>query len=143
MSSPQATQLVPIERIEKLIHLARGEKVLLDTDLAQLYGVSTGALNRAVKRNLKRFPTDFMFELTDQEAEILKCQSGISSSGHGGRRRSRHQSTLNYSRVERPMDRMVRGIAGQHNGVLKNSDQIQIHLVRGLKKTNEPSHTKA
>lgn len=88
MSSPHATQLIPIERIEKLIHLVRGEKVLLDADLAKLYGVTTGALNRAVKRNANRFPADFMFELTPDEAQILKCQIGISSSGHGGRRRS-------------------------------------------------------
>src|SRR2546428_709534 len=89
MKDPHATQLVPVERIERLIHLARGEKVLLDADLARLYRVSTGALNRAVKRNANRFPADFMFELTAHEAEILKCQSGISSYGHGGRRRSR------------------------------------------------------
>ena len=89
MNSPRVTQLIPVERIERLIFLARGEKVLLDADLAVLYGVSTGALNRAVKRNANRFPDDFMFELTAEEAEILKCQSGISSSAHGGRRRSR------------------------------------------------------
>jgi hypothetical protein len=88
MNSPRVTQLIPIERVEKLIHLARGEKVLLDADLARLYGVTTGALNRAVKRNNSRFPADFMFELTAGEAQILKCQVGISSSGHGGRRRS-------------------------------------------------------
>src|SRR6476620_5008077 len=79
MNNPRATQLVPIERVERLIHLARGEKVLLDADLAKLYGVTTGALNRAVKRNANRFPADFMFELTTEEADILKCQSGISS----------------------------------------------------------------
>ena len=88
MSSPQTTQLIPAERVEKLIHLARGERVLLDSDLASLYGVTTGALNRAVKRNASRFPSDFMFQLTPEDAEILKCQIGISSSEHGGRRRS-------------------------------------------------------
>ena len=61
---------------------------MLDIDLAALYQVPTGALNRAVKRNASRFPNDFMFQLTPEEAEILKCQIGISSSGHGGRRRS-------------------------------------------------------
>ena len=88
MNNPQVTQLVPVEHIERLIHLVRGEKVLLDADLAVLYGVATGALNRAVKRNASRFPLDFMFQLTAEEAQILKCQIGISSSGHGGRRRS-------------------------------------------------------
>jgi hypothetical protein len=80
--------LVPMERIERAIIVVRGEKVLLDTDLAALYGVETGALNRAVKRNASRFPADFMFQLTPEEVEILKCQIGISSSDHGGRRRS-------------------------------------------------------
>jgi hypothetical protein len=82
------TQLVPLERVERLIHLVRGEKVLLDADLAMLYGVTTGALNRAVSRNANRFPPDFMFQLSAGEAGILKCQFGISRSGHGGRRRS-------------------------------------------------------
>ncbi len=57
-----------------------GEKVLLDADLARFYGITTGALNRAVKRNPGRFPADFMFELTADEAQILKCQIGISRS---------------------------------------------------------------
>jgi hypothetical protein len=88
MSDAQVTQLVPVEHIERMVHLARGEKVLLDADLAVLYGVTTGALNRAVKRNPGRFPPDFMFQLTEAEASILKCQIGISSLRHGGRRRS-------------------------------------------------------
>lgn len=76
------------QRIAERIVTLRGEKVLLDSDLAALYGVTTGALNRAVKRNRERFPDDFMFRLTSEEANNLKCQSGISSSVHGGRRRS-------------------------------------------------------
>ncbi len=78
MNSPRVTQLVPIERVERLIRLARGEKVLLDADLAALYCVETKALNRAVKRNLSRFPQDFMFQLTANEAEALRCQTGTS-----------------------------------------------------------------
>ena len=88
MNDLRMTQLVPVERVERLIRLVRGEKVLLDADLAVLYGVATGALNRAVKRNASRFPLDFMFQLTADDAQSLKCQIGISSSGHGGRRRS-------------------------------------------------------
>jgi len=68
-----------------LVYFVRGEKVFLDADLAMLYGVETSALNRAVKRNPDRFPTDFMFQLSVQEWENLRCQIGISSS-HGGRR---------------------------------------------------------
>jgi len=67
------------------IHSIRGEKVILDADLASAYGVETGALNRAVKRNIRRFPTDFIFQLTPEEEMTLRCQSGISK-GKGGRR---------------------------------------------------------
>ena len=68
------------ENLAQLVFLFRGEKVLLDADLAVLYGVETGALNRAVKRNLDRFPDDFMFQLSNEDWESLKCQIGISSS---------------------------------------------------------------
>jgi phage regulator Rha-like protein len=64
--------VVPVERIERAIFSIRGEKVMLDSDLAELYGVLTGALNQAVKRNLGRFPPDFMFRLTEAEkAEVV------------------------------------------------------------------------
>jgi hypothetical protein len=77
--------VVPIH-VETKILLLRGERVLLDADLAALYGVDTGSLVRAVKRNRARFPSDFMFQLTAEEFAILRSQSGISSSSHGGRR---------------------------------------------------------
>jgi len=80
------TTLIPIERIEKAIYLIRGEKVMLDRDQALLYRVETKALNRAVKRNLKRFATDFMFQLTADEADVLRYQTGTSKKGRGGRR---------------------------------------------------------
>jgi hypothetical protein len=86
MNSPRVTQLVPVERVERLIHLARGEKVLLDADLAKLYEVETKALNRAVRRNRSRFPPDFMFQLTVEEAANLRYQIGTSKAGRGGRR---------------------------------------------------------
>ena len=68
--------IVPLERIESHIYLFRGEKVMLDADLAELYGVETKALNRAVHRNIERFPSDFMFQLTSEEAEALRLQFG-------------------------------------------------------------------
>ena len=80
------TSLIPMDRIERAILLVRGEKVMLDADLAAIYGVETGALNRAVKRNASRFPKDFMFKLTPKEAGALRCQIGISNEGRGGRR---------------------------------------------------------
>ena len=82
----KAAELIPIERIQNVIFLIRGEKVMLDSHLAELYGVDTGTLNRAAKRNADRFPEDFMFQLTDDEVESLRCQIGISNVGRGGRR---------------------------------------------------------
>lgn len=76
--------LVPAAQITQAIHFLQGQRVLLDFDLAALYEVPTGQLNRAVKRNRTRFPADFMFRLSAEEFEILKCQIGISS--WGGRR---------------------------------------------------------
>jgi hypothetical protein len=76
---------VPQERITGAIILLRGQKVLLDADLAGLYGVETSALTRAVRRNIERFPDDFMFQLTKEEFTDLKSHFGISSQW-GGRR---------------------------------------------------------
>ncbi|HEU4508853.1 MAG TPA: ORF6N domain-containing protein [Pyrinomonadaceae bacterium] len=82
-----------IEKIENAIYVIRGEEVMLDHDLAFLYGVETKTLNRAVKRNLQRFPPDFMFQLTEDEAEALRCQIGTSNKGRGGRRYLPHVFT--------------------------------------------------
>jgi phage regulator Rha-like protein len=81
---------VTAERIATRIVLVRGQKALLDVDLADLYGISTGRLNEQVKRNLRRFPPDFMFRLNNQDLVSLKSQIAISSSmrSWGGRRRS-------------------------------------------------------
>ena len=79
------TSLISIERVEQKVLLIRGEKVLLDSDLAELYGVETKAFNRAVKRNRERFPEDFAFQLTENEYEALRCQNGTSKE-KGGRR---------------------------------------------------------
>jgi len=82
--------MVPAEHIASCILVLRGQKVMLDADLADLYAVPTGALIQAVKRNPQRFPLDFMFQLTEQEVSGLKSQSVISNSrqprGRGGRR---------------------------------------------------------
>jgi hypothetical protein len=77
--------LIPVERIEKAILLIRGQKVMLDVDLAELYGVETKVLVQAVKRNLERFPEDFMFQLSQEEFAILRSQI-VTSSDWGGRR---------------------------------------------------------
>lgn len=82
-----SSSAIPAERIERHILLIRGHKVMLDADLAELYGVETKALNRAVRRNFSRFPEDFMFQLTTQERENLRCQFVTSSSWGGPRYR--------------------------------------------------------
>jgi hypothetical protein len=72
--------------IERHIRVVRGQKVMLDADLAALYGVTTGNLNLAVRRNLPRFPKDFMFTLTKDEADSLLLQTARAKTGRGGRR---------------------------------------------------------
>lgn len=72
--------------IEKMIYVIRDQKVMLDSDLAELYEVETRIINRNVQRNIKRFPPDFMFQLTEKEYEALRSQNGISKNTKGGRR---------------------------------------------------------
>jgi hypothetical protein len=81
----EGLSLEPVERIGRAIRLLRGEKVILDADLAELYGVETRVLVQAVKRNPERFPEDFLFQLTPEEFTVLRSQS-VTSRGWGGRR---------------------------------------------------------
>ena len=78
---------IPLERIEEIILLVRGEKVILDSDLAALYGVSTSRFNEQVKRNRSRFPADFSFRLTESEWKSLISQFATSKLARGGRRK--------------------------------------------------------
>ena len=84
--APVASLQVPAPFIERHIYLIRGQKVMLDSDLAELYQVLTKNLNKAVSRNAGRFPEDFMFQLTEEEAKSLRFQIGTSKTGRGGRR---------------------------------------------------------
>lgn len=86
------SMIVPAERIERAILLVRGQKIMLDSDLATLYGVPTKALIQAVKRNLARFPTDFMFRLERREAESLRSQIVTLNT-----RRGKHRKYLPYA----------------------------------------------
>ena len=81
--------------IENMIYEIRGHQVMLDSDLAKLYQIETGALNRQMRRNKERFPSDFCFQLSKDEDKNLKCQFGISSSNntYGGRRTLPHVYT--------------------------------------------------
>ena len=104
--------LIPRELIENKILLIRGKKVMLDTDLAKLYSVSTKRLNEQVKRNVKRFPEDFMFLLTNKEVINLKSQ--IATSSWGGRRKLPHAFT-------------EQGVA-MLSSVLKSERAIQVNI---------------
>ena len=94
MSRKKAAVPVPLEQIERAIHVIRGQRVMLDSDLAELYGVPTKVLLQAVKRNRDRFPDDFAHQITQQEFINLRSQIVTSSSSHGGRhgksKKSRH-----------------------------------------------------
>jgi ORF6N domain len=86
MTKTTDTAPVPVERITHSILIVRGQRVLLDAELAALYGVTTKRFNEQVKRNLKRFPADFMFQLSAEEAAGLRSHSATSKPGRGGRR---------------------------------------------------------
>ena len=85
---PKSSNKLTTDQLGRLIYEIRSERVMLDSDLASIYGVETKALNRAVKRNRDRFPKDFLFQLTEKEWKNLRYQNGTASSSHGGRRNS-------------------------------------------------------
>jgi DNA-binding PadR family transcriptional regulator len=87
MKRNKKLQLNTEEIIKQRIFIIRGKKVMIDKDLAEIYGVPTMRLNEQVKRNIKRFPNDFMFQLSDDEFESLISQIAISKQGRGGRRK--------------------------------------------------------
>ena len=109
------TSLITLDLVERKIYVVREQKVMLDNDLATLYGVETRVLNQAVKRNNQRFPEDFMFQLTKEEFENLKSQSVTSNSGnYGGRRK------LPYAFTEQ-------GVA-MLSGVLNSERAVQVNI---------------
>jgi len=108
-------EMIPIERIENRIYLIRGQKVMLDRDLAKLYGVETRTLKQAVKRNINRFPIDFMFELTEDEFKNWRSQFVTSNSDRMGLR-------------WRPFTFTEQGIA-MLSSVLKSERAIQVNII--------------
>src|SRR4030043_1345198 len=109
--------LIPLGRIERSILMIRGQKVMLDRDLAQLYGVETRALNQAVRRNKDRFPEDFMFRLTREE--IMRISQFVISSGHPG------VETLKFSK--NVMVFTEHGVA-MLSSVLNSSRAVQVNI---------------
>lgn len=88
MTMPKDTDLVAVQSISNSILIVRGQRVLLDSELAALYGVTTARLNQQVRRNLERFPGDFMFQLSTDEHDALILQIATSKPGRGGRRKA-------------------------------------------------------
>ncbi len=107
--------LLPLERIEGLIRLVCGQKVMRNKDLAALYGVEVRTLNQAVKRNLDRFPEDFMFQLTAEEATALRSQSVTLKTGRG-----QHRKYLPYAFTEQ-------GVA-MLSSVLRSPRAVQVNI---------------
>jgi hypothetical protein len=120
--------LLPVERIERAILVLRGHRVLLDADLAVLYGVETKALNRAVKRNVERFPSDFMFQLTDDEVGLLRRHFGTSNAD--GEESLRSQFGTSNSRGGRrylPYAFTEQGVA-MLSSVLRSGRAVQVNI---------------
>lgn len=111
--------IIPQERIESIIFLIRGQKVMLDVDLAVLYGVKTRTLNQAVKRNAERFPEDFMFQLTWDEVRCLRSQIVILKDDE--KKRGKHIKYLPYAFTEQ-------GIA-MLSSVLRSKRAIQVNIM--------------
>ena len=120
--------LVPVERIERAILVIRGHKVMLDTDLALLYEVETKALNRAVKRNLDRFPADFMFQLTDEEAESLRCQFGTSKAETGEASRSQFGTSSQWGGRRYPPYAFTEQGVAMLSSILKSRRAVQVNI---------------
>jgi hypothetical protein len=109
-----ATFPLPVEHIEGQILLIRGQRVILDTALADLYEVEVRALNQAVRRNLERFPADFMLQLTAEEAQSLRSQSVILKT-----RRGKHRKYLPYAFTEQGIG-MLSGVLESKRAILVN-----------------------
>jgi len=115
-SGPGDSLPVPIQLIERRIYLIHGQKVMIDFDLAELYGVETKVLNQAVRRNLDRFPSDFMFQLNKEEADSLRSQIvTLKPSGRG-----HHRKYLPYAFTEQ-------GVA-MLSSVLRSKRAIQVNV---------------
>lgn len=110
------TPTLIVEVIEQKIYLIRGHKVMLDSDLAKLYGVPTKRLNEQVRRNIKRFPTDFMFQLTTEEAKFLRSQFATLKTGRG-----QHLKYLPYAFTEQ-------GVA-MLSSVLNSERAIEVNIL--------------
>ncbi|MBQ6983497.1 MAG: ORF6N domain-containing protein [Paludibacteraceae bacterium] len=100
IAKAEPASLQPLENIENLIHVIRGKQVMLDRDLARLYGVETKRLNQQVQRNLERFPEDFMFKLTKDETELLRSQFATLDDNSGNLKSQIATSSVDFLRSQ-------------------------------------------
>lgn len=152
-ASKSESLIVPVDYIERRIHLVREQNVMLDSDLAILYQVTTGNLNLAVKRNSARFPSDFMFQLNKKEHSALLLQSAIATRSRGGRRTPPHvftelgvamlSSVLNSERavqinilIMRAFVKM-RALLATNRGLAQHIDEIEAHLTKELSRQDK------
>ena len=149
--------IVPLSLIEHLIYVVRGQRVMLDSDLAKLYGVATFNLNKAVQRNKIRFPEDFLFQLTKEEWDSLRFQIGILKTGRGQHRkylphvftrdgvsmlssvlRSERAALVNIG-IMRAFGRMG-DLMATHKELARKLDQLERKVGRKFKKHDEQIH---
>ena len=134
--SKQTTALIPAARIERRILFLRGQKVMLDFDLAELYGVETRVLNQAVKRNMERFPEDFMFQLSWEETEVFLRSQIVILDGQADGKPLKNKGSLRsqsvilkpgHHRKFRPFAFTEQGV-GMLSGVLNSPRAVQTHI---------------
>lgn len=149
----KSDSFVPVERIENCIYTLRGQRVMLDQDLAMLYEVETKALNQAVKRNADRFPVDFAFRLTDLEWKSLRSQIVTSNKGRGGRQYlpyvfSEHGALMlaNILKSERAIHMSIevirafnhlRRLSASHEALAKEAKEIKTFMLKHSHATDQ------
>ncbi len=141
---PDSKLPIPVQLIERRIFLIRGKKVIIDSDLSELYGVQTKVFNQAVKRNRERFPEDFMFRLSNKEAESLRSQIVTSNPTRGGRRYlpfvfteqgvAMLSSVLNTKRAIEVNIAIMRAFVKLRE-ILESNEQLNRKFAAGYKKT--------
>ena len=118
--------LIPVERIEQAILWMRGQKVILDADLAVLYGVTTKRLNQQVRRNIERFPADFLFQLSAEESEALRLQFATLKSGRGQHRKYAPLAFTEHGAI------MAASVLNSPRAI-----QVSVHVVRAFVRLRE------
>jgi hypothetical protein len=118
--------LIPVERIEQAILWMRGQKVILDADLAVLYGVTTKRLNQQVRRNIERFPADFLFQLTAEESEALRLQFATLKAGRGQHRKYAPLAFTEHGAI------MAASVLNSPRAI-----QVSVHVVRAFVRLRE------